>query len=76
MELGSLEALSVILTTSPLPSDPPSFVDSGGLDAFATLSYIATGHMVYLCDEVVRQVCWHLTLRLCLEKILVTYLLV
>jgi hypothetical protein len=54
MELESLEALAVATTPSPPPSEPcqsPDIVGSGGLDASATLSSVAIGHVVSLNDE-------------------------
>jgi hypothetical protein len=55
MELGSLQALAVATTHSPPPSEPcqlVAHVDSGPVDASATLSSVAIEHVVSLSDEV------------------------
>jgi hypothetical protein len=55
MEQGSLEALAVATTPSPPPFEtcqPLAHVDNGGLDASATLSAEAIGHVVSLTDEI------------------------
>jgi hypothetical protein len=55
MELRSLEGLVVATTPSPPPSEPcqsSAHVDNGGLDASATLSSMAIGHVVSLSDEI------------------------
>jgi hypothetical protein len=58
MELGSLEALAVATTPLPPlsePCEPTAHVDSGGLDASATLSSVAIRHVVSLNDETVKK---------------------
>jgi hypothetical protein len=55
MELGSLEALAVATTSSPILSETCqllAFVDSGGSDASDTHLSVSTGHVVSLSNEV------------------------
>jgi hypothetical protein len=55
MQLGSLHALTVAMTPSPPPFETcqsPALVESGGLDASATLLFVSIGHVVSLSNEV------------------------
>jgi hypothetical protein len=59
MELGSLDALVVATTPSPILSETClllASVDSGGSDASDTHSSVSTGHVVSLSNEVVEAV--------------------